>query len=57
MLKKVSEENAGCVSKEGIDTAYKDTESKYSESQNSRIKVAAYKDEKTDITRLQRILT
>ena len=32
-------ENAGCVSKEGIDTAYKDTESKYSESQNGRIKL------------------
>ena len=45
-VKKAPEENAGCVSKEGIDTAYKDTESKYSESQNSRIKAAAYKDEK-----------
>lgn len=45
-VKKASEENAGCVSEEGIDTAYKDTESKYSESQNGRIKAAAYKDEK-----------
>lgn len=45
-VKKASEENAGCVSKEGIDTAYKDTESKYSESQNGRIKAAAYKDKK-----------
>lgn len=56
-IKKAAGENAGCVSKEGIDTAYKDTESKYSESQNGRIKAAAYKDKKTDITKQQRILT
>ncbi len=45
-VKKNAGENAGCVGKEDRDTAYKDTESKYSESQNSRIKAATYKDEK-----------